>query len=703
MGLDALVANITDSVGGLLNDLGFDGFGNKADGSPAYPKDAAYKKFQNSLEDKTAFRKLNFPYTFAVVDIFNPGSKSTVFGDFELPLAPQTIKQTEPFAISIKPTQGGTVTTHSGNRYKDLIIQGTTGIAPFRGGGGVNRATGEGIFQPKKLKFKSGYEVFHHLRNWFRTYYEYKSQNKTLAEDLRLIWRNYKDGEFLIVELKSFETSRNAQNPFGYDYNLTFRVIAPFDFRSPDEATGIFADIDALVEDAKNKLDFARGVILRTQEILRQVESTYESIVIEPLRKIALIISALKSLPLVAADIGSNAINKTMRATDTIAVLTGLKDKQKDAKRGGDQDPRIVNAKLPADIESAVASTGTQNINSLGETLMAIDLAEFPAQTQDAVLAEQTALANSPRAFFEDILTELTRVKANAEDLFNVGSETYDALFDRTATLNADDAKVITDAEFDLLAAFSQAKSGISNLLATDILFKSDFDTRIQLAVDQFGQNISLQANTSVLKIILGAGDTLERLAAQYLNDSHRWGEIVEANNLKPPFITDDFTSTASGVLKIGDDILIPVPPTSTFSQVPKGPETNLIKDLDEVERSFGVDFKFDSNFDLILSNLNDFELVSGTDNVSQAIVLKLAYTPGDVIRHPMIGAGVIPGIKTPVVDIVKDDVIRSLLQDPRIERIDSITVELRNSTITLDLLLALKSVDIPVPIKILI
>ena len=35
--------------------------------------------------------------------------------------------QTEMFAHSIKPTQGGTVVTHSGNKYKSLKVSGTTG------------------------------------------------------------------------------------------------------------------------------------------------------------------------------------------------------------------------------------------------------------------------------------------------------------------------------------------------------------------------------------------------------------------------------------------------------------------------------------------------------------------------------------------------------------------------------------------------
>src|SRR5690606_4138276 len=105
------------------------------------------------------------------------------------------INQKERPSISIKPSQGGTTTNHGGISYGTLIVKGTTGIAPFRGEGGVNSKNGEAIFQPKDLKHKSGYEVFIHFRNWFRTYYQWKFKRGKDAENYRLVFKNYKDGE----------------------------------------------------------------------------------------------------------------------------------------------------------------------------------------------------------------------------------------------------------------------------------------------------------------------------------------------------------------------------------------------------------------------------------------------------------------------------------------------------------------------------
>lgn len=702
LGISELVNNISDSIGGFLNDTGLLPNGSPADGSPVYPRGTEdYAFLQNNFDDKGMFRKLLIPYAFEIIDVKNPIAENLEFGEFELPLAPQSIDQEEDMAISIKPTQGGTTVTHSGTRYKTLLIKGTTGIAPFRGAGGVDRQTGEAILQPKKLKYKSGYEVFHHLRNYFRTYYEYKKVNGDLAANLRLLFKNYKDGEFLIVELLKFKMTRQAGKPFLYDYDLQFKVIAHYRLAVSTEAQGFLAQTDALLENANRILDISRGVMLRSQDILRQIESTYSAAVLEPLRKISLILKYAKAIPLVAADIGSRTIKSTMRELDALSVMSYVQSVQDAAKTVIDGDIRLLNAILPTNLEDAIATSGVSVISDLGEALVALDLSLFPEATRDAVIAEQAALINTPRSFFTEALQDLTRVKANLEDFIGLGSPELDVIFDRTATLNADPTKILTDSEYDLLYAFSQAKKAIQTMLSSDRLFKSNFDTRIQDIVTRFNDQIDLQANPSVTQVTLNSGDTLPRLALKYLGDSTRWGEIVEANNLRPPYITGDLSSTSSNVLRTGDKILIPQPQRNGFSQAPKGAENKLIKGLTELERSMGVDFKVDKNFDLILSNSGDLELVAGTDNLAQAVIIKLSYERGDVIRHPTMGVGLNPGSKFPALQKIKDDLVRTLLQDSRIERVSGLSLVQENSALSISLTIKVKQIDIPIPIKI--
>jgi hypothetical protein len=690
--LNQLVDNITQSVEGLIADITGK---SKEISDGKYPNTKGVEAILSTI-DASNWLKLSFPYTFSVVSI--DGGSDNPFTDFPLPLAPSSLKQTEEFAISIRPTQGGTTTTHSGNRYKTLNIKGTTGIAPNRGAGGAKRKTGEAIFQPKQLRYLSGYEVFLRLRNWFRAYYEYKKVAGSDAKGLRLVFKNYKDGEFLIVELLKFDMDRQAARSFLYDYELEFKVISHLSFEELINKTTGFEDVLNTVVDT---IDTARGVFLRSQDIIRQVESTYESIVVEPLRKTSLAVKALLGIPTVAGDMGNKAIKNTVSAAAALAILLGLKSQQDENKVSGSLDPRLAAAVLPNDLSSAAQTQGAGAITGLNEALMAMDPSVFPEATQNALLQELIDAQKLPRSFYLKTLEDLNRIKQNAEDFFNLGDAQYDALFDRTATLSAPFTKVITAAELDMLNAFNEAMASIRLLLSTEDLFKSSFDARIQDMINRFSGNIELFAEAAVRQIKYESGLTLERMAQREFGDSSRWGEIVEVNGLKAPYITNDLSDTRDNILKPGDTVLIPTAIRNGFSQVPPAKEIKTTKGLSELERSLGTDLKLTKDFDLSISNSGDLEVVSGVNNMAQAVLIKLGYEKGEVMRYPEMGAGVVPGIKFPPIESIKDGLTNTLLQDNRIQGIEDLSIIRDGSAIYLTFNLRIKQVDIPVPIRI--
>lgn len=691
--ISELVNNISDSIDGLVADI----TGKSKDPNvPTNPTDKNIAAVLSTL-DPSNWLKLSFPYTFSVVSIGGPTSNNP-FTDFSLPLAPTSLKQSEEFAVSIRPTQGGTTTTHSGNRYKTLMIQGTTGIAPFRGEGGVRKKNGEAIFQPKSLKYKSGYEVFIRLRNWFRAYYEYKKTAGKSAKDLRLVFKNYKDGEFLIVELQKFEMTRQAARSFLYDYELEFKVISHLSFKELINSTTAF---ETALNDALDAIDTARGVLLRSQGILRQIESTFESVAVEPLRKSSLAIKALLGVGTVAADMGNKAISNTVSAAAALAILLGLAAQQKANKTTGTLDPRLAAASLPNDLASAAKTQGASVIIGLGEALMAMDPSVFPAATQAIAAQDQTDAQKLPRSFYLQTLADLTRVKQNAEDFFNLGSSEYDSIFGRTSTLSAPFTKVITADELAVLKAFNDAIAGLQMLLSTEDLFKSSFDDRIRDMIARFDGNIALFAESAVRQIKYDGGLTLERMAQRELGDSSRWGEIVEVNGLKAPYITDDRSSTAEGVLRPGDDVLIPTPAVNGFSQVPAAKEIRTTRGLSELERSLGTDLKVTGDFDLAISNAGDLEVVSGVSNMAQAVLVKLGYERGEVMRYPELGSGVIPGVKFPPIESIKDGVTNTLLQDTRVQAVEDLSIMRDGGALYLSFNLRIKQVDIPIPVKI--
>lgn len=712
-GLADLVNNIQGAIDGLIADFK----GNNTSIIQYHQDLAEFKAIQSQLNPES-WSKLSFPYTFAVVNLKKAGDNGG-FSDFQLPLAPQAINQSEGPAINIKPSQGGTTVNHSGLGYKMLTISGTTGIAPFRGDGGVDRKTGEAIFQPKDLKHKSGYEVFIHLRNWFRTYYEWKKKQGSKAKDYRLIFKNYKDGEFLIIEMMpegGFEMDRQAAKSFLYDYKLQFQVLSHFQFNTPKSKTGFFDNADALIQTSLDKINKARGIFLRTQGILRQVESTYDNSVLEPLRQTTLAIKSLLGIPLVAADIGSRVLVNTVSTAGALGVVaqellntatlgaTGKSQTLADIESLLDKrlyGTKNTLSKTFAAAESEIKQKGPAGLQKLGALMTKMDAGQFPEKTLSETGKEMDQAASLPRNFYEEAIASLERVKQNAEDFFNLGSQDYDSLFDRTSTLNSDVSKVVTNDEYDVLFAFNEAITGLNLLLSTTDLFKSSFDSRIADMNARFDGNLALLSEQAVKQVKLQAGMSLERLAQIELGDSTRWGEIVEVNGLKPPYISDDPNESRDGVLKAGSNILVPSPVQNGFSQVPSGKVNKLTANMSELEKSLGVDFKVDSKFDMVLSSSGDFELVAGADNMAQATVLKLSYEPGEVMLYPEIGSGLTIGKKFPPIADIKDRITNSLLQDARVSKVADLSLQRDNSGLYIFFNLYVKQVDIPIPVKI--
>lgn len=697
-----LVNNISDSINGLLHG---------GSGTPNYHYgEADYALIQSNVNPSN-WLKLAFPYTFSVIDITNP-SNNGGFDDFPLPLAPESIQQKEPPAINIRPTQGGTTVNHNGVGYKELSISGTTGVAPFRGEGGADRNTGMGIFQPKQLKYKSGYEVFLHLRNWFRTYYEYKKKQGVAAKNLRMLWRNYKDGEFLIVELMSFDMERNASRPFMYDYKIEFRVLANFNFTTPTPANGPLATLDNALQTALDAINTARGVLLRTQGILRQVEATYDASILEPLRQATLAIKAALAIPLVAADISTRTIINTVSAAKALTVTASeaakfasfglLGQSQTLAQIQALVDKRVGTLQKTLDMtDQNINQQGSAGLSSMGAVFMQTDTGVFPQSTLDETATEQTNSMSLPKSFYQNSISNLERVKQNAEDLFNLSSTQYDSLFHRTATTTVDPTTIVTDEQYDILGAFNTSIIGMYMAMTALDLFKSDFDNQIADMNERFNNEITLLSSDAVKEIRYPGAITLERLAQQYLQDSTRWGEIVEANNLKFPYLSEDPTESRDGVIGAGQIILIPGPATDGFSNAPAGPLNKLTAGLSILEQSFGTDLKLTSDYDLALTASNDFDIIAGGPNLSQGIVLKFFYEPGEVIRYPQLGAGILPGSKFPPVDQIKDTIVKSLMQDPRIQSINNLFLIRDGSALTLTFDVSAKQVDIPIPIKI--
>ena len=221
------------------------------------------------------------PYSFIFTN--RRGSSS----EFYLPIAPSNITINTHFATNVISTMYGTVEEHSEQRYYDIVISGTTGMAPrywelqedqfgqggrsgfpikglIPGGAGgfakrsqelLNSALNSAgdIFGSDRPSTgidlsKTGYIAFHNLYKFLLAYKKdtsgESSVRKRKGHPFKFV--NYKDNNEYDVAIQHFQLTRDAGNPMLYNYNLVMRA---YNLR---EANG--ADIENDISDRAAEL-----------------------------------------------------------------------------------------------------------------------------------------------------------------------------------------------------------------------------------------------------------------------------------------------------------------------------------------------------------------------------------------------------------------------------------------------------------------
>lgn len=121
-------------------------------------------------------------------------------------------------------------------------------------------------------------------------------------------------------------------------------------------------------------------------------------------------------------------------------------------------------------------------------------------------------------------------------------------------------------------------------------------------------------------------GDTLQEIAAREMGDASRWTDIANINNLLPPYITDDPSQASDRVLLSGGVLLVPA---RARRGVQEGASEEEIYGtaLSLVDGKLGVD----ENGRLLM--------VSGRENLKQALMHRVTTEQGELMWHPTYGS----------------------------------------------------------------
>jgi len=310
-----------------------------------------FKDEASNKIDPVRWNKL-YPYQLIVVEYKN-GQYNTVVGginapkwSFTLPVPPESLTISTPFASEVRATLEGIVEEHGGAPFRLINISGTTGVVPMRpsassgrpnalnpealalAGGTVLSAlalaeTATRLIPQANLMTKeefgddevgsisrgSGYYQLRLLQQFFERYARIKMTAE--GRDLRLALAMWKDQSVYLITPQSFEVQRSASSPLRYNYRISakaWRRIRLDEPAQPIHPIEINTGGLGRAGIAAESLSLARDVLVKSKNLLFAVRSDVNNTLFSPLREIALMAKEASGLAVTMADLPANII-----------------------------------------------------------------------------------------------------------------------------------------------------------------------------------------------------------------------------------------------------------------------------------------------------------------------------------------------------------------------------------------------------------
>jgi phage baseplate assembly protein W len=168
-------------------------------------------------------------------------------------------------------------------------------------------------------------------------------------------------------------------------------------------------------------------------------------------------------------------------------------------------------------------------------------------------------------------------------------------------------------------------------------------------------------------------GDTLQSIALRELGNARAWSTLAWFNNLIPPYLTDDASQSRAGVLITGATIRVP----AASAEVDAGvfPEEVFLADC-ELDRG------------VLQFAAGDFALVSGRDNLRQAINHRIVTDHGELVFHGTYGANLhrLIGLSGPVQQMVGAEYVDDALREEnRIQSVSRVTASIQGDRLSIE------------------
>lgn len=547
---------------------------------------------------------------------------------FPLVLAPQQISIEEPFTLAETETQdGGLYVERNGILRRTIKLRGTPGFKPRRYLGdafqairgaeiqkGFNRdVLSKSLDNGAGLLQFSGQRHFQFLQDAvFRTYSDLL-QSPAFASATSLIFHNPKDDEHWFVEPRRFSSDRDqSTSRVTYPWDIELLAYAP-----ADDTALTFSEDKGVIDAIKDGLRMANSAVNTVRGAIQDITALVQDL--------ENIVSGFATV-----------VNNVTSVVDDVADFTN-------GVSSFVASPFEAVANITSSLATSLERFGTATVTVPESVIQSI------RKVEDSF----DQLGQFPQFFQTDTQRSLSRAKRNSELSTSNSRSELQAAADRAPP-----------------NSFGQVLALGTGNLPGDLL-KAD---------GELGVGRSLVQYQSATEYVVSAGDTMQNLASRFLGDAREWRAIAALNGLEAPYVSNTGLPDTVGV---GDRILIPSiqPPPVQRSLTPvlgvdpmaSGAERLLGTDL-KLLRTGDVNNTVDLEVD-VESGSTDFKLVSGVENLSQALLTRVETEKGTNQMYRYVGVDRI--VATAAAALNRDVTIFRIAQavraDPRVVAISNL------------------------------
>jgi hypothetical protein len=559
----------------------------------------------------------SYPYQLLVLSASKDGGYDIApNGTFTLPIGPQSITISTPYAVDLSITLGGAVEEHGGAPIRMITLQGTTGILPgkpsgsalsttslgqsvfagtvaaVKGLGNTAKSAADGpasIFQRAALSDTdfsnaalngtTGYYQFLLLKYWLEAYVATKKTKE--GRDFRLALAIWKEQEVYLVTPVSFDVSRSASSPLEYPFTLAFKAWKRIRLGTSPKADSTPTPITrepSRFAKLMRTLDTSRRTLQKTADVIKAIGGDINASLFEPLRSTVLFAKDALGVELTVADLPLNVI-QDMKGPIIEAVSLRLTSRNVgDAYAGlGENLSKEVQDLATKIQEYAVASgigeskVGTPSKSDPHPVLKALQQAltdgaasdllrgvsvgtvNVPPAVNAKIVAERERVRTLRRLDFESYRNNLVTLLADFSDAVGAGATTYNTIYNRSSNVKT---RTPSQDEWDVIFELNKVIQEYDRLAVADSQSSQDqYLNNIAGLASKSG--IDFQLPASVFQVPYPYGVTLEQLATRYLGSPDRWHEIAAVNRLRAPYVDEEGFTLSLLVNGTGNQVVV--------------------------------------------------------------------------------------------------------------------------------------------------